>query len=310
MLYEAMSEMFRDLLDEDSTAMDAMRGSPYADQLVKAMHKGMAIPHDVHWIATDKVSWNDIKERSPNYVLVTGKEGTAAIRYIGGGYEALVSYNEGITQHSNNSSTGIMSYVKAGIGKITGYFEAWGQGKKNTWGRRATGGRSEVDDLRKERASARKITKSNIFDPSADHNQNFSTLMNKLKPIYVKALDAAIADLKGAAAIALKNDAYDKAIGKINHINSLDSHRESLLVDPTAKVPDYITTAMRHAIFMASAYYYPEETGELTRGGTYMQPRSENKVGPTRVINDISKGDQEKLSTIMAFFKQDLLHKQ
>lgn len=308
MINSLLSEMFSQILDEDSTAMSAVRQSPYADQLIKAVHKSLAMPHDVRWEKVAKVSWNDIKARSPNYVLIAGTEGTAAIRWSGT-YEALVSYNEGITQHQSDSVNGIMAYIKAGIGKTTGFWEATDQGK-TSWGRRSSNRTGDVETIRKNRKDARTVAKPNVFDPAASNSQNFKALLRKLRPLYMRYLDQAIADIKGAAAISIKNDAFQRAQHKLQRAEQLQNLQYELENNPDPEeMPEKINKALRNAVWMTAGYFYPEKTGSIERArGQYHHGQVQNPEGARQVIADIANGDQEKMVTIMQFFKQDLLH--
>jgi hypothetical protein len=308
MINSLLSEMFTRILDEASTATSALRGSPYADQLIRSMHKALAIPHDMLWDSVDKISWNDVKQRSPNFVLITGTTGTAAVRWDGY-FQAFVSYNEGVTKHAEDSVGALMPYIKAGIGKTTGFWEARNSGKTK-WGRRSTYKTGDVEQLRKNRADTRNITTTSIFDPKANYDQNFHALMRKLKPLYMRYIEQAIADIKGAAAIAIKNDAFERGIAKLGTARGLQELYQTLLDDPNPEsMPDRIENGLLNAIRMTAAYYYPEQTGEIMRVRPYYGGAAANPKGERQVIADVANGDQEKMVTIMQFFKQDLLHK-
>lgn len=312
MLYELLSEMLNQVVNEESTAMSAVRQSPYADQLIRSVHKQLGIAHNLDWQKITKITWNDVKEKSPNFILITGSEGTAAIRWSGT-YEALVSYNEGITHHSSDTSSAIMTYVKAGLGKITGYWITTDTGRRPQWGRFSSNKVGDVEQKRAERKKSRKISTS-IFDPNARYEQNFEALMRKLKPLWIRNIQQAIADVKGAAGIAIKNDAFNRATKKLAYAESLQELLFKLQDEPdSTEIPDKIKSALKYAVVMTAGHYYPDLTGNVNYSSSYSYRSAGgvtvgNRQGPEQVIQDIAGGDQEKMVAVLAYFKQVLLH--
>ena len=57
---------------------------------------------------------------------------------------------------------------------------------------------------------------------------------------------------------------------------------------------------------MAASHHYPEKTGSITRsyGSGYNAQFAE---GPQQLLKDISAGDQQKLGTVLGFFKRTLI---
>ena len=67
-MHEAVSHLLNKMLDEDSTAGESVRSSPYSDQLVKHMHKDLAMAHDLKWEKQPNLAWSAVKMMSPNFV--------------------------------------------------------------------------------------------------------------------------------------------------------------------------------------------------------------------------------------------------
>lgn len=63
--------------------------------------------------------------------------------------------------------------------------------------------------------------------------------------------------------------------------------------------------AIISAVMMTASYYYPEETGEITK--THYNYRVERDKGMDKVLDDISNGDTNKLGTVLRFFKRALV---
>ena len=131
-------------------------------------------------------------------------------------------------------------------------------------------------------------------------------MVQKFKPLWGKAINAAIADIKGHVANQIKNDAFEKARRKLDHIERLQNGAEQLEAGELNDTPDFIKHAVNTAVLMAAAHHYPEETGDITR--SYSRNYSAtNSEGPQKLLQDITNGDTAKLGTILSFFKRALI---
>ena len=132
-----------------------------------------------------------------------------------------------------------------------------------------------------------------------------SELIKKFKPLWAKAIDAAIIDIKGHIVNQIKNDAFEKASRKIEYVNGLQNGLEAVQ-SGSSDVPRFIETAVSTAVLMAASYHYPEQTGEITKsyGRNYS---AANNEGPQMLLKDITQGDTSKLGTILSFFKRALI---
>jgi hypothetical protein len=307
-LHTTMTSLLEDILDEDSTITSAVRRSPYSDALVKYVHKELAMPHDLQWQEEQKVTWADIKSRSPNYVLIQGQDGTGAIKWNGSQWVVVLSSKEGITRVSDGSINTLFKQIKETIGKIRGYWSAVNSGRASYGYRGASDNKiGPVDVKRKERKDARTITRPNTLDPNAGEAQNTQAVLYKLRPVYARYIEQAIADVKGVIGMALKNDAYGKVKQKLEILSQLQATREALLSDPN-EIPQRLKEKLRPALYMTASHFYPDETGNFNLGGGYRGRQPERSEGQRKVISDIAKGDQKKLMTLMTYLKQSLLH--
>jgi hypothetical protein len=130
------------------------------------------------------------------------------------------------------------------------------------------------------------------------------TLTKKFKPLWAKAIQAAIADIKGHVANQIKNDAFAKAKKKLAHIEALQDALDNL--DNDRFDQSFIRTSVNTAVLMAASHHYPDQTGTIGRGysNSYSAQHSE---GTQLLLKDISNGDQKKLGTVLAFFKRALI---
>jgi hypothetical protein len=308
-LHSTITSLLEEILDEDSTINSAVRRSPYSDALVQFVHKELAMPHDLQWQEEQKITWADIKSRSPNYVLIQGQDGTGAVKWDGSQWVVVLSSKEGVTKFSDGSINTLFKQIKETIGKVRGYWSAINSGI-TTWPLAvSTNQTGPVDVKRKERKDARTITNPNTLDPNAGSNQNFDAVMIKLLPLYNRYIQQAISDVKGVIGMAIKNDSYNKAKQKLQLLEKLKNTQEELMNNPKT-IPEHIKTKLRPALYMTASHFYPEDTGNFTMSaGPYSSSgRPQNEVGPRKVISDIANGDNKKLVTLMNYLKQTLLH--
>jgi len=307
-LHYTMTHLLREILDEDSSINSAVRNSPYADELIKKVHKYFAMPHDVRWEKLEKVTWADIKSRSPNYVIIQGQNGTGAIKWTGSTWQAMLAGEDGITKESNDSINILFKEIKYTIGKITGYWAAIGQGRQSYRGAAAYAS-GEVDRKREKRRNSREVVVNpNTLDPGASTSHNTQVILRKLRPVYMRYLEQAIADVKGVVGMALKNDSYGKVSQKIAILTNLQNVRQELIDNPDT-VPDKIKERLRPALYLTASHFYPDETGNFALGvDRYGRGQPASQRGPNQVITDIANGDQKKLITLMNYLKQSLLH--
>jgi len=307
-LHSTMTSLLEEILDEDSTINSAVRRSPYSDALVQFVHKELAMPHDLQWQEEQKITWADIKSRSPNYVLIQGQDGTGAVKWNGSQWVIVLSSKEGVERFSDGSINTLFKQIKETIGKVRGYWSAVNSGRSSYRGvsNNAIG---PVDVKRKERKDARTITNPNSLDPNAGYNQNFDAVMIKLLPLYNRYIQQAIADVKGVIGMAIKNDSYHKAKQKLQLLEKLKNMQEELMDNPKT-IPDHIKTKLRPALYMTASHFYPDDTGTFTMStsGYRSSGGPQNHVGPRKVISDIANGDNKKLVTLMNYLKQTLLH--
>jgi len=307
-LHHTMKGMLDEILDEDSSISSAVRNSPYADVLIKNVHKALAIPANTTWKPEDKVSWTDVKRMSPNFVLLAGSRGTAAIRWGGSQWEGMVASGSGVRTFRSGSIGEVVGDMKEGLGIVMGYWTAVGVGERERYGRGASSNSTgPVEKLRRDREDARKFVNPTVLDPKAPHSQNMDAILVKLRPVFAKYIQHAIADVKGAIGMALKNDAYNKVKNKVEILERLKAVQEELLDNKNA-LPEHIKTKLRPALYLTASYFYPEETGNFTLGTSYRSTTLDNLEGARKVVRDIANGDSKKLITLMNYLKQMLLH--
>lgn len=281
--YHIFANLLESYVDEASTSLSLISGNPGGKEVVTYLHKDMKLAHDQDYRQVEKISWSDLKEPyKGSWVIVVGTKGTGAIKSRRDTYDAVASSGGAVDTTSDGRGGNILDFLKSNIGKLQKFYVG-----RNT---------SAVDDKQRKRADAKQGMEKTI-DQEA--------LMKKFKPLWVKALGAAIADIKGHVANMIKNDAFEKAKRKLSQVESLQNALENLEGGST-DTPNSVKSAINIAVLMAASHHYPEQTGSITRGysSSYSAQRSE---GPAQLLKDIAAGDQKKLGTVLGFFKRALI---
>lgn len=282
--YQIFSQLLESYVNEASTSLSLIMDNPGGDAVIKHLHKNLSLAHDQNYKQIEKISWSDLKEPyRGSWVIIIGSKGTGAIRSKGDTYNAFASVGQDLQQASDGRGGNILDFLKTNIGKLQKFYV----GRSN----------SDVSDKQSKRASAKKGLTREI-------DQDY--LMRKFKPLWSRAMTAAIADIKGHVANQIKNDAFEKAKKKLNHIESLQNGLEALEAG-NSDTPGFVNSAINSAVLMAASHYYPDTTGNIERsryGGGLSAQFSE---GPKKLLSDITNGDQKKLGTILAFFKRSLI---
>jgi hypothetical protein len=284
--YQLFAQLLESHLVEISSAMNVLAATPGGPEVVKHLHQSMKLAHDLGYKPIDKISWSELKGNyAGSWVLIQGANGTGAIKAINDRYEAVASSGGEIRSIKDGKGGNILDFLKGEIGKLQKFYTARGS--------------RDVDDKQKKRADLKKGSSVAGAEVSRD------TLVKKFKPLWVRAMNSAIADIKGHVANMIKNDAFAKAMKKLKYIESLQANLEELEGGGT-DTPEFIRNAVQIAIYMSASHHYPEQTGNITRGyGNNYSSQSEE--GPRMLLKDISSGDTAKLGTVLGFFKRALI---
>ena len=283
--YKIFAQLLEGYVDEASTSLDLISGNPGGKEVIIKLHKDMRLAHDQDYRQVDKISWSELKGSYQGaWVIIKGANGTGAIKARGDSYEAVAS-SGGETKSARDSRGGnILDFLKGEIGKLQKFYV--GKGSRS------------VDDKKKKRADQQTGLSQEV---------TVSSLTTKFKPLWVRAITAAIADIKGHIANQIKNDAFEKAEKKLNHVRKLQNAIDSLEAGDS-DVPGSVSTAINTAVVMAASHHYPEQTGSINRqgygGGGY---NTQFPEGPKQLLADIAAGDQKKLGTVLGFFKRTLI---
>jgi hypothetical protein len=283
--YQTFAELLESFVIEASSAMNMVGSDTGGSDVVKYLHSKMGLSHDLQYTPIDKISWSDIKGRSAgNWVLIKGAKGVGAIKAIGDRYEAVAGTGGEPKEYLASKGGDILDFLKGEIGKLQKFYMARGT--------------SAVATKQRQRADSKKGTDGSEV--------NKDTIVKKFRPLWVRAMNSAIADIKGHVANMIKNDAFGKAMKKLKYVENLQSSLEELESGDT-DTSEYIRNAVQTAIYMAASHYYPEQTGNIIRSSYSSSYSTQFPEGPRQLLQDISKGDTKKLGTVLGFFKRALI---
>lgn len=286
--YQVFAQLLEGYVNEASTSINLIADHPGGSAVIKNLHQTMKLAHDQDYRKIEKISWSELKDsRQGAWVIIVGSTGTGAIRAKSNGtYEATASSGGEVSNLSDGRGGNILDFLKSNIGKLQKFYAG-----ANT---------NSVSDKQGKRTQQ---------DPKKSAEVSVSTLTKKFRPLWSRALVTAIADVKGHVANQIKNDAFDKAAKKLDHVRRLQSALEALdsaRLGASDDTPITITDAINLAVLMAASHHYPEQTGQISRqyNRNYSAARSE---GGSQLLADIAGGDQQKLGTVLAFFKRGLI---
>lgn len=286
--YQIFAQLLEGYVNEASTTMSLIASNPGGKEVVQKLHKDMSLAHDIGYRPVEKISWSELKDSYKGaWVIIQGTKGTGAIRAKGGNtgsYDAVASTGGEIQSASDGRGGNIIDFLKGEIGKLQKFYVA-----QNT---------TAVRDKQKKRTDAKR--------GAAGTEVTQSTLVAKFKPLWVRAITASIADIKGHVANMVKNDAFEKAKKKLIHIENLQQGLERLEAGDT-DTPGFLNSAINSAVLMTASHYYPETTGNIERSRYGGGMSAQFNEGPAQLLKDIAAGDQKKLGTVLAFFKRSLI---
>jgi hypothetical protein len=285
--HQLFAELCETFLPEASSTMGLITGKPGGQEVVKHLHQTKGLSHDQNFQQIDKIAWSDLKNAYKGaWVIIHGDKGVGAIKAENNSYTSIASVGGEVDEFRNDRGGNNIDFLKGKIGGLRKFFV----GKE-------TGARK---DLVRKRDALKKDT------GPAQVNQE--TLLKKFKPLWVKAISAAQADIKGMITTMIKNDAFNKAEKKLGMLRRLNDGLMKLEAGELEDTPDWLKTAVNAAILMAASHHYPDTTGEISRSryGSSIYS-STNSEGPAQLLKDISEGDTAKLGTILSFFKRSLI---
>jgi hypothetical protein len=290
--------LYEGIIDEASTTMDQIRNRPGGPQIVNQLHKVHGLAHDQQYEELPKILWNNLKDAiHGSWALVYCDRGVGAIMKVpgSGDYKAYASSGDTPKQFNDDRGGNILDFMKREIGMPRKFFVGIDTGV--------------AQGIRRKRANLKHAS------TALGTTFTYETIERKFKPLFLSAAKAAYADVKGMAGSMLKNDAHHRINPKIQTIKRLSAIINAIESDTPMRHDDprhALKQIIKNAVVMTASHYYPDETGEIT--ATYVYSIDQKALMPARqtgvqhVMQDLNSGDGRKLSAILAFFKQGMMH--
>jgi len=286
--YKLIAGLFETFIAEDSTAVGMIGSLPGGTEIAQKLHKEMGLAHDQEFKSVPKIAWSELKDMyKGGWVLIKGTSGAGAIRARNSSYESLAFDPETKEIRVLRDSRGgnNIDFLKGNIGKLVGFYVGKDSGK--------------AADLKRKRQSDKAGSGTQEVDKDS--------LVKKFKPLWLRSMQAAQADIKGMITTMIKNDAFDKAEKKLAILKALQRATDTIEVGTLDEAPEWLQKAVSTAILMAASHHYPDLTGEIERSRYGGGVSSQNPEGPKKLLSDVSNGDTTKLGTILGFFKRNLI---
>lgn len=285
--YQLFAQLCETFLPEVSSSMNIIKGQSGGTEVVQHLHKNMNLSHEQDYRPISKISWSELKDNYRGaWVIIQGDKGVGAIRARGGNtgsYDAVASAGGPVETFTNDRGGNILDFLKGNIGGLRKFFV----GTNDT----------SVADKKKQRQFRQAVP--------TGQEVNRESLIKKFKPLWARAITVAIADSKGHVQNQIKNDAFEKAMKKLEQISRLESGLEAIQ-SGSSEVPSFIGNAVQIAVYMAASHYYPDTTGTISKS-RHSGYNAQFSEGPSQLLKDISGGDQQKLGTVLGFFKRSLI---
>jgi hypothetical protein len=290
---KAFLTLCESIVSETSNIPKAIGTGMAATALMKHIHSNMSKSHTMEVKPVDSIDLAWIKKYGGFYII-QGDLGYVAL--IGDRYGMKVAgVKKGNQQVASENASGVpqvRKFIKEYAGKLEKYWRSGESYKDNTY------------DLKSRRAALKTVNRAEV---SAD------SLFERFRPLFFKAGQAAVADVRGVAMNMLKSGNYSDLTNKINHLRNLETY-VSYLEDTGGKfnsddpnerytqryAQDFFKKALGQAITLAAQHF----------SGAEFDPTSnidDDWEAKEKLFSDIQNGDTKKLSALLTYFKNGLV---
>lgn len=272
------------------------KGGPYMmRQLIKTLHTRYGMSHNQEFVPAHRVLFGELKEFPQGaWSLIAGSNGCAATKWDGNTHQVVVSSDGGIETWENQRGGNIEAFIKQRIGKMLKFYLA-----------------ADNRYAKKKRSDRAKAAAANSKGPDV---VTLDSLVMRLKPLWMRYISIAEADIGGMIKTMISAGAYTRASNKLQYLSKIDKVLKKMEAGDFQgrsnsyshdSVVDFVGNALKGALAMTAHQFYPDLTGEITRNnaGEY----SVGSHGVQQILTDISNGDLSKIAVTMRHFKRTLL---
>ena len=313
--YKEFSLLTESILSESSALIDQFRSIPGATEVIQSLHKTGYLGHSD---TANEISSGDLRlsaisrRRGGGIILYRGKKGFGALRLTNP--RTLQNTSMYIAKQSVDPETGAIeggqlnsqsfsnlkdsySFISRAIGPVIKRYIVMPDGE------------NQYEPYEKYRQ--RQKLKKELSDVQP---YSIDNLYRKFQPLFARTILQARASLQGFIIQIIKQGSVDRAKNLINRVGDLDNmyqtiiHPEASNYDMRSTIEDYLKNAM----ILTAAHYYPTEIGnirQLTWQKRYDVEHHNAQNVLTKLQTDLANGDMEKMSSLLYFFKTQMLRK-
>jgi hypothetical protein len=288
------------IVTEYSSAIALAKDRPSLPYVVKAALKKFKVPYDLEWLPVNPKSLTrEIPYRQLFLILVIGAEGSAIVAAAPRtktlyNFQVIIG-NEvtgeiGAAPTSAQTVKKLLDQIKATIGFKSLYFAEYPS----------------------QTAAERKIELNRYLEKEKFNNQGLDSysvqfFYKKFKPLLIKTITKAEADIKGFINTLIASGNYEEARAKLNYLERLQKQKEELL-NQAESGQMFILRVLRNSLMLTAKYLYPNDVDDdlgLIPGSFFVNP----KVGKAfeMIVKKIEAGDMKTLGIVLGFFKRTLL---
>ncbi len=291
---KAFLTLCESIVNEASLLPAVIGNGMAAMALTKHIHSKMNMSHEAEVVPAENISLGDIKKYGGFYII-QGDVGYVAL--TGGRYGMQVSGvkkgKQEVTSATFSGVPDLRKFIKEYAGKI----------EKN-WRSKSYRGAYSTADVKQKRDSLKTVNRAEV---------NVESLFERFKPLFIKAGEAAVADIRGVAVNMLKSGNYSDLETRIVRLKNLERAIAFLEKNKGKSNPDnyedryslrsvqeIFKASLKQAIALTAHYY----------SGSEIDPTSnieDNYDAAQKLFADIQNGDTKKLSTLLVYFKNGLV---
>ena len=281
------------IVNEDSTIPKLIGRGMAAMAITRFIHSKLNRSHTVEVKQIASVDLLYIRKYGGFYII-QGDEGFVALL---GGYRGfqvggVKKGQQEAVEDRFKSIPELRKFIKTYAGKPEKYF----RGESNY--------ANSTAELKAKRAQSRTVNRAEV---SAD------SLFERFRPLFAKAGQAAVADVRGVAMNMLKSGNYSDLDNKIRRLQNLEAYVSYLegtggkfnSDDPADRynqeyAKNFFKEALGQAITLASQHF----------SGSEFDPTAnieDNWDAREKLFSDIQNGDTKKLSALLTYFKNGLV---
>lgn len=313
-------------LDEVSSISTTLGKSDAVQRMIRYLHQNKGAPHDLKFmsIAKDELDWGAFK-KIKGWLLFKCDKGIAAVQRTSshGNYILVMSNDAWVNGPSETDpETGVVTTaierardtINAAVSPVTAVYvqvvndliEIPTIDRKDALLRAIRAGVGKIKEMYVARVTDAHLAKqTNRALKPAETDGSVSALVKKFKPILLRAVTQADAELSGVVSIAIKSKSYDRAtkiVAKLRSLSKLVSNLES----GSGTGGDIMSDAVRYAVSMTAVREFDITDARISgwseRINVDVQPRYFKEI-----LDRAAAGDGKIVSELLYYFKRYMM---